>query len=52
MLQVFSWEARVPVSPGKGRQTKIKDKAETGREQNEFKGFFPNSLKETHCCLE
>jgi hypothetical protein len=29
-----SWEGRVPVSPGRGRQTEIKDKAGLGREQN------------------
>jgi hypothetical protein len=23
----FAWEARVPVSPGRGRQTEMKDKA-------------------------
>jgi hypothetical protein len=25
VLQVFLWEARVPVSPGRERQTEIKD---------------------------
>jgi hypothetical protein len=34
------WEARVPVSPRRRRQTEIKDKARPGREQNRCKGFF------------
>jgi hypothetical protein len=43
----------VPISPGLGRQTEIKDKVGPGREQKGCKGLFPNSLKkEAHCCSE
>jgi hypothetical protein len=32
-VSVFLWEAMVPVSPGRGRKTEIKDKVGPGSEQ-------------------